>query len=376
MKQKNIQIVEISGAPYERGFQYGQAVNEMIHKAVKDWKLALHRNHLLDPEDYIKSFLAYENFKTAIENHAPGMLDEVRGIADGAQIDFDTMYAFQLADEEWTYGVKELLWKKKNGNQLDKIGQNCSTLGIYGQKDSPSYLAQNMDTPAWTRKYPILLKINYDGFQVICLTYPGLIAMAGLNTSGTGICCNTLFNLNHCQNGLPIAFAVRRALEMQSFTKTVDFIKSVKYASGQNFTIGCKKKISAFECSANKVVQYVPDRKMSRVFHTNHAIVNDDNSFFKKYKSQKSADFQASGPDNSQLRYSALDKRLGKHIDKVSINDIKAALRSHDDPHNTVCVDTPTVLTFASIIYEFGKNPKLQITQGPPCRSKYESILF
>ena len=48
MEQKSIQIVKISGIPYERGFQYGQAVKKMIHKAIKEWKLALHRNHLRD----------------------------------------------------------------------------------------------------------------------------------------------------------------------------------------------------------------------------------------------------------------------------------------------------------------------------------------
>ena len=31
----------------------------------------------------------------------PDLLEEVRGIADGAGVDFDTMYAYQLVDEIW-----------------------------------------------------------------------------------------------------------------------------------------------------------------------------------------------------------------------------------------------------------------------------------
>jgi len=374
MEQKNIQIVEISGTPYERGLQYGQALSDKIKKAVKDWKLALHRNQLRDPETYLKEFLDYGDFKPAIEKWAPGMLEEVRGIADGARIDFDTMYAFQLMDEEWIYGVKELLWKKKNGKHQDETGQNCSALGIYDQPNCPSYMAQNMDLPGWTRNHQILLRIDYGDFQVMVLTFPGLVATTGMNSRGLGICCNTLFNLDHCHDGLPPAFIVRRTLEMSKFTEATDFVKSIKHASGQNYTIGSTDKISAFECSAEKVVQYVPDQEMSRVFHTNHAIVNDDNDFFKKYESKKSADFQQSGPDNSECRYAALDKRLGKHVYKVTIDDIKAALRSHDDPHNPVCVDTLSVLTFSSIIYELGDTPRLHVTQGPPCKSKYQTI--
>lgn len=40
--------------------------------------------------------------------------------------------------------------------------------------------------------------------------------------------------------------------------------------------IGDSERALAFECSANKVVQFVPYDGARRVYHTNHAMVNDD----------------------------------------------------------------------------------------------------
>ncbi len=367
VKNQKIEIIEISGTPYERGRKYGEIAKNRIQKAIKDWKIYIHRNYLRNPEDCLKDFLNYADFQGAIDKWAPGMLEEVRGIADGAEIDFETMYALQLGDEEMVYGFKECKWKKDV-----ETGKNCSALGIFGQKGLPSYLAQNIDIPAWSRGHQIFLKIDYGEFQVMMLTIAGMVACTGINSWGLGVCVNTLFDLDHRSDGVPVAFAIRRVLEMESFAKAANILKSIKHASGQNYIIGDASEIGAFECSAEKVARYIPDSDMSRVFHTNHPFVNNDIDFFEKYQSHQSASFQVEGPNNSEIRYEALERRLGKHHDTISIDDIKETLRSHDDPHNPICVDVPTVLTFGSVIYELIERPKLHVTAGAPCKSKYQ----
>jgi len=372
VKKQKIEIIEISGTPYERGRKYGEAAKDRIQKVLKDWKTYMHRNYLRDPEECLKDFLDYADFQGAIDKWAPGMLDEVRGIANGAGIDFKTMYALQLGDEEMVYSFKECKWKKETEDRDDEAGQHCSVLGVFGQKELPSYLAQNIDIPAWSRGHQIFLKVDYGDFQVMMLTIAGMVACTGVNSRGVGVCVNTLFDLDHCPDGVPVAFVIRRVLEMESFAKAANMLKSIKHASGQNYTIGDAKEIGAFECSAEKVARYIPDPDMSRVFHTNHPFVNDDKDFFDKYQSHQSASFQVEGPNNSEIRYEALERRLGKHHDIISLDDIKETLRSHDDPHNPICVDVPTVLTFGSVLYELYDRPKLHVTAGAPCKSKYQ----
>jgi len=372
MKDQPIEMIEISGTPYERGLQYGKTAKDRIQKVLKDWKTSIHKSCLRDPDDFLKDFLEWADFKDSIDKWAPGMLDEVRGIADGAGIDFETMYAFQLGDEEMVYDFKECKLKKEAEEKNSETGQHCSALGVFGQQDQPNYLAQNMDIYGWTRGHQILLKVDYGEFQVMTLTLPGLVGLTGVNSRGLGICCNTLFDLDHCNDGLPVSFVVRRVLEMENFDKAVKFVQEVKHASGQNYTIGDAKEIGAFECSEEKVCRYIPDPDMPRVFHTNHAFVNDDDDFYKKYQSHESGKMPEDWLDNTEQRYEALERRLGKDLKTVSIGDIKAALRSHDYPHNPVCVDVPTGLTFGSVIYELYDKPKLHVTAGPPCKSKYQ----
>ena len=85
-----------------------------------------------DANAFIQKFLAESHFGPAIEKWTPGLLQEVRGIADGADIDFDTIYAFQLMDEIWLY-------------QSGLEGEACSAIAFQRQGDRPSLVAQNMD---------------------------------------------------------------------------------------------------------------------------------------------------------------------------------------------------------------------------------------
>jgi hypothetical protein len=56
----------------------------------------------------------------------------------------------------------------------------------------------------------------------------------------------------------------------------VRFIHEMQHASGENYTIGGPDRVVAYECSANKVCQFVPYEGATRVFHTNHPLVNND----------------------------------------------------------------------------------------------------
>ncbi|MHA2002335.1 MAG: carcinine hydrolase/isopenicillin-N N-acyltransferase family protein, partial [Promethearchaeota archaeon] len=74
--------------------------------------------------------------------------------------------------------------------------------------------------------------------------------------------------------GLPWAFMMRSLLESTSVDSAVELLKRTKNSTAGNYIFGDKDKVVDYECSANKNVEYRPFP--NRVFHTNHALVNDD----------------------------------------------------------------------------------------------------
>ena len=141
-------MLDLSGSPYERGVQHGSALKEQIGELLGDFLRDLERTHQVEAATFRDRFLAETDFVPAIERWTPGLLDEVRGIADGAGLAFEDVYLFQLADEIWSMGK----WAMK---------EKCTAAAVSRRGDQPTMVAQNMDIPGFYQKYPTLLRIRH-----------------------------------------------------------------------------------------------------------------------------------------------------------------------------------------------------------------------
>ena len=106
--------VEVKGTPYERGFQHGKALRKVIRPTLNRFKYNMVSEFLNAAEtdltwiDYKKFF--YEEtglYKNAVEQ-VPDLVEEIRGIAEGAGLDFKDVFAFNLNFDE-TFWVLEKL---------------------------------------------------------------------------------------------------------------------------------------------------------------------------------------------------------------------------------------------------------------------------
>jgi hypothetical protein len=274
-KEKVIPVLDLEGTPRERGRIHGETLRPQIQELVSIWKDDLSRQRRIDPDEYLGKFLEETNFPEAIKKWTPDLLEEVEGIAEGADIDLKTMQAFQFVDEEWWYNAYIHRFKSSPLAGDDKL---CSALAVFGQEGLPTYVAQNLDIPAFTDGFQALLRIRHKDspLESLVFTYAGLISLCGMNNHGIGQVVNALLQLNHRPDGLPVAFVNRGILEQTTQEDAVKFLHDIKHASGQNYIIGGKQKASAHECSANKVSRFEPHKDATRLYHTNHPIANDD----------------------------------------------------------------------------------------------------
>lgn len=131
---RDITVVTVSGSGYQRGLEHGKQLQKSIHRVAADWKKSIRDRSRKDPDFLIAEFMRRTDFVTAARQWTPGLLDEVRGVADGSGAAFNDIFVLQLWDEFWP-------------NAKPICRDRCSALGI--RSSSASYVAQNMDMIGW-----------------------------------------------------------------------------------------------------------------------------------------------------------------------------------------------------------------------------------
>lgn len=362
---KPLNVLPLNGAPRPRGQMYGESLRASIRDNLAGWKESLGKSIGIDPSAYLAEFVARTNFQPAIQQWTPDVWEEVIGLAEGAGLDFNELYAFQLADEEWLYR------RNRKSQQLEG-GEHCSSLGICGQR---TLVAQNMDVPAYYDGYQTVLHIRHpqSDREELIFTAAGLIALNGLNSRGVGVCVNSLMQLDCGVQGLPVAFVIRGLLE-RDFDTALDFVQSVPHASGQNYLIGGAGNVADFECAAGKVAPFHAGN--ARVVHTNHPLANDAQQIYNAlYAALPDAIKQevAEGQQNTQSRYAWLERHTQ---DDLTIADIKTILSATQEA--PVCVERgdPHGITLGCTVMELTAPPVLHLTPGPPSQTDFVAFTF
>ncbi len=354
-----LKIVELDGSSRERGVQHGRALKQEIAQVVALWQADLEKGAKQPADAFLKEFLGATNFLPAVERWTPGLLDEVRGIAEGSGQSFDTMFAFQLVDEIWVY------LNQRNAH-------HCSGLGVPQRDGRPGFVAQNMDLEPFRDGFQAVLHLRETGAvpEQFIFTCAGLIATNGVNRRGIGLAVNTLMALRASTTGLPVAFVIRGVLACKDGAGAEDFLRRVPHASGQNYILGAGGKVSNFEASAGKVVE-MPPAADGTVAHTNHPLVNDD---LKSWRLKK-----PSATDNSPTRLDAVQRRLGQAASSIDENVIRAILRSKDSEKHPVCVSVKPGsggATFGGVIMTLSNPPVLDVSAGPPDVNPFVRFTF
>lgn len=359
----NRELIELSlkGRGYTLGYMHGSVLKDKIAQVLDRWKANTTTILKRDADEVIEEFFEYADFTQTIKKWTPELYDEVQGIARGSGQSFNDIMVLNLIDEFWVY---------LNNPNL----HHCTSFGIPAAGGRPTYVAQNMDLENFTDGFQTLIHLNpgADGPQQMILTYPGLIALNGMNNQGVGVCVNTLLQLSASNQGLPVAFIIRHLLSLTDKEDILNFLQKVPHASGQNYLIGIREEIFDYEASASKVVQYDPGNKNGTLYHTNHPLVNDD--YKPWFEKDGEPDLGAKpGKSNSEQRFALVEQKLSTPVAfNEHVTDI--ILRSKDNKRHPVCRSNTSEnngFTFASTLMILSEPPYIYITSGPPDESKY-----
>jgi hypothetical protein len=100
MKTNEMKVLTVGGTPRERGRAIGESLREDIHAVMEKHEQAIDKRPGYSVKEYYTAFDQFGAYLDAVKKWAPDLLEEVWGMAEGANIEPYRMFRFQLIDEE------------------------------------------------------------------------------------------------------------------------------------------------------------------------------------------------------------------------------------------------------------------------------------
>jgi isopenicillin-N N-acyltransferase like protein len=339
----SLPIIELRGSARERGLAHGEELRDLIAHGLEIWFQRLATDGS-SPQQTIDEFLQQSDHLRAAEQWTPAVMEEIRGIAEGAGVRFETLFAYNLADEQLIF--------------FDLLGK-CSTVGLRAGADGAPISGQTLDTPGWFKDTKVALSIHEQesGLDVLSFTIAGIVALCGVNSAGVSVWCNAVYQLANSPSGVPVACIARTVLAQATLREAEEFVHGIPHASGQNYLIGSPDGIVSLECSARSVAEARPSG--SAVWHTNHPLENKDR-------------IDPTAGENSLARDAFAGAQLAHATNASDLQDILS------DRTVPVCKVESEADDFGytlwAVVVEHTVPPRVHVTPGPPAQLPWQEL--
>jgi len=338
--------IEVSGPPREMGRQIGEGAGEEI-RGFCEVALPL-VNKSLRVSQAAASGIVSQSFEFA-ERYAPDMVEELRGMAEGARISAEQIMLLQVR------------------NQLAPVADaGCTSLSLAAdsRQRKGGLVAQNWDNDPDLHPFTIVLTRRPTGKPALMtVTQAGLIAYIGLNDAGIGLCLNTL--PAPCRaRGVPHYFTVRGIYEADSLEGAVHAVRRAERAIPANIMLATPQGPADLEVTLDEV--HVLRGESGGVTHANHC----------RHPHLLPLNEQFPELIQSHDRQRRIDRLLGLQ-NQPGVEAIKDLLRDHEGHPRSICrhpnEDRQTGFweTVFSVIIE-PEEGRMHVSRGMPCQNPYE----
>jgi len=233
----SVLVLHVKGSPYEMGYQHGFLLKDRIQAFAQ---------YLI--QKMINVGYSYEymvNCVQAMESHIPQeYIDEMKGLADGASMNYTDALIAQLESGIQYYGHG---WT------------GCSGFVVFGNGTSDGHLyhGRSLDWSLCTVG-SIGLIIAYEpenGNTFVNVGQIGMIGVStGMNTEGITAQLNISYSTNRTLDGMPVSFILRKVLQYSdNLTYAIDIISQADRTQGYNILLGDGRNLNgaAVEVSQN-----------------------------------------------------------------------------------------------------------------------------
>ena len=304
MKDHEFPYIEVSGDSYEMGYQHGAQTSGIVQRYLV-WIEKLTGK----PRDLLCRNAM--TFLPALQVAHPPMVEEVRGLAEGAGITIEEAMLCQVRAEA-----------------VQATTGGCTAFALRGEAtENGSVLAgQNQDLETEYADVSILLHLKpSDGRpRILMFTFAGQLGYAGMNEHGVCNFNNALYNFTW-QPGLSPYMQARMMLETRSVDEVVDLYRHHRSCSPVNKVIcDAKGEIASVEVRPEGIALFSDDHPDWRV-HTNHYLTPE----FSKFNDDSTL--------NSADRLARMRTLIKRQWGHVTADGLKTMLADHEGDPGGIC---------------------------------------
>ena len=325
-------LLEVSGVPRERGRAHGEAFRGEIRALLPAYFDSLDRtsrHHGVAPLPKSRAMEIAATYVGPAEAYAPDLVEEVRGIAEGADAPFLEILALNAFLDLFDYLSDAF------------VAAGCTTLMVPGDTDGRgAIIAQNYDLPTMFAPPAVLLRVaGGEEPDALVYTTAGMLGCAGLNDEGIGVVINNLVPAD-AGAGVPYPFVVRRLLSTACIGDAIDAVLTARRASGMNYVL-CDRdgEIYNLETTASEYEASCPfDGPMA---HTNHYLADRLKPLERRMWNQRGQTVARWGRANRLLRAAGrLDAGAVRDILADRVNSPIGICRYNEMHHGEACGQT------------------------------------
>ncbi|OIQ51416.1 Acyl-coenzyme A:6-aminopenicillanic acid acyl-transferase [Pseudodesulfovibrio hydrargyri] len=358
-----IPVIELSGTPFEMGRAHGRALRYLIVDFVES-VTSVHRMNnafISVDKDRLETF-CMKNLGF-LEKFSPDLVEEMRGIAEGAGVTFrEILYLNSFLE------LEDLRAPGIGGTVLPDGLWGCTTFNVTREagEGGRAYIGQTYDMEKYYEKFLCLLRILPEsGPAQLVVSFAGILGLNGMNSAGVGAVINKV-TATDARPGVVYPFIMRKALVSERIGDALGAAIFSPRAGGINYQFAGG---GAAFCAETSAAYYQLLDIDGSIAHTNHFVGRDMRRF-------ETPNWLSHG--GSMVRKQVADNFLKKHRGALNLEKLKELTRDHTNHPRCICAhgfpgeDPKTAFHTVFAVIMDPEAGWLELCPGNPCENTYE----
>jgi isopenicillin-N N-acyltransferase-like protein len=346
---KAVPLIQVTGSPRQRGREQGEGARAQIVRMVSGYQQFFQAASGMSWDEGLaasRKFLAYA------EAGFPKLVEELRGIAEGAGVPFQDVWLLNCFE-----GVTDMA--------SDRGGCTCLAVRQEHTDTGHVLMAHNEDWISQDRENVYLVRAEpSEGVPFLGMSYGALLVNIGLNAEGIGMAINSVYPIDG-QVGVPRIVYSRAVLDACTIGDAISACLVPDRDGGYNYLLADGNG-ELYNVETSSRAHQLLYGNEGWLVHTNH------------YLSPSMQAVEQTGRYvGSHVRYHRAQRLLQERLGAVSVASLEELLRDHVNRPNSICGhEDPTEpahersQTVVSLVMDLTQRT-LWAAPGPPCEGVF-----